>query len=142
MFKFDAMLFTQAALILYLVCFGYCAGSVLYLFVLSLAGRLGSRKRTGFTVELPVKRIAVLVPAYKEDGIILSTAHNLLELDYPVELRRIYIIADSFKEETIAELRQLPLEVIVVSFDKSTKTKSLNAGIRADNRRFRYCADL
>ena len=127
MFKFDAMLFTQAAFILYLICFGYCAGSVLYLFVLSLAGRLGSRKRTGFTVELPVKRIAVLVPAYKEDGIILSTARNLLELDYPVELRRIYIIADSFKEETIAELRQLPLEVIVVSFDKSTKTKSLNA---------------
>jgi cellulose synthase/poly-beta-1,6-N-acetylglucosamine synthase-like glycosyltransferase len=127
MFKFDAMLFTQAAFIFYLICFAYCTVSVLYLFTLSLAGRLGSRKRTGFTVELPVKRIAVLVPAYQEDGIILSTARNLLELDYPVGFRKIYIIADSFQEETIAELRRLPLEVMVVSFDKSTKTKSLNA---------------
>jgi cellulose synthase/poly-beta-1,6-N-acetylglucosamine synthase-like glycosyltransferase len=126
MFKFDAMLFTQAAFILYLICLAYCTVSVLYLFTLSLAGRLGSRKRPGFTVELPVKRIAVLVPAYKEDGIILSTARNLLELDYPVDLRKIYIIADSFRDETIAALRQLPVEVIVVQFDKSTKTKSLN----------------
>ena len=126
MFKFDAMLFTQAAFILYLICFAYCTVSVLYLFTLSLAGRLGSRKRTGFAVELPVKRIAVLVPAYKEDGIILSTARNLLELDYPVNLRKIYIIADSFRDETIVALRQLPVEVLVVQFDKSTKTKSLN----------------
>src|SRR5580692_10723732 len=127
MFNFDSMLFTQAAFILYLICFAYCAGSVLYLFILSVAGRVGSRKGAAFAAGVPVKKIAVLVPAYKEDGIILSTARNLLELDYPIGLRRIYIIADSFQEETIAELRQLPLEVMVVSFDKSTKTKSLNA---------------
>jgi cellulose synthase/poly-beta-1,6-N-acetylglucosamine synthase-like glycosyltransferase len=127
MFKFDAMLVTQTAFILYLICFAYCAVSVLYLFTLSVAGRLGSRKRTGFTVALPVKKIAVLVPAYKEDGIILSTARNLLELDYPDDLRKIYIIADSFRDETIVALRQLPVEVMVVQFDKSTKTKSLNA---------------
>jgi cellulose synthase/poly-beta-1,6-N-acetylglucosamine synthase-like glycosyltransferase len=66
------------------------------------------------------------VPAYKEDGIILSTAHNLLSLDYPVELYTIYIIADSFRKETIEELRKLRLGVIEVSFEKSTKTKSLN----------------
>ena len=126
MFKFDAMLFTQAAFILYLICFGYCAGSVLYLFILSVAGRVGSGKRAGFAARVPVKKIAVLVPAYKEDGIILSTAQNLLRQNYPVELRKIYLIADSFREETIAELRRLPLEVLVVSFDKSTKTKSLN----------------
>ncbi len=122
------MLFTQAAFILYLICFAYCAGSVLYLFILSVAGRLGSRKGAAFAAAVPVKKIAVLVPAYKEDGIILSTAHNLLALDYPVALRKIYIIADSFREETIAEFGRLPLEVMVVSFDKSTKTKSLNEG--------------
>jgi cellulose synthase/poly-beta-1,6-N-acetylglucosamine synthase-like glycosyltransferase len=125
-FIFDAMLFTQAAFILYLIVFIYCAGSVFYLFILSVAGRLGSRKRAGFTPGMAVKKVAVLVPAYKEDGIILSTANNLLQLDYPIELRKIFIIADSFREETIVALRRLPVEVMVVSFDKSTKTKSLN----------------
>jgi cellulose synthase/poly-beta-1,6-N-acetylglucosamine synthase-like glycosyltransferase len=36
------------------------------------------------------------------------------------------IIADSFKPETINSLKQLPIKVIEVSFDKSTKSKALN----------------
>ena len=76
--------------------------------------------------ELPQKRIAILVPAYKEDGIILSTANSLLNLNYPRDLYDVYIIADSFQQQTLEELRNLPLQVMEVSFDKSTKTKSLN----------------
>jgi cellulose synthase/poly-beta-1,6-N-acetylglucosamine synthase-like glycosyltransferase len=130
------MIVTKVAFIVYLICFAYCAASVLYLFILSAAGRLRSGKGAGFKPGMPVKKIAVLVPAYREDGIILSTARNLLELDYPVALRRIYIIADSFQEETIAALRQLPVEVMVVSFDKSTKTKSLNEAFGRINEAF------
>jgi cellulose synthase/poly-beta-1,6-N-acetylglucosamine synthase-like glycosyltransferase len=120
------MSFSQVSFILYLICFVYCALSAIYLFILSFAARwFRFRKKMGEAGE-PENRIAVLVPAYKEDGIILSTAHNLLSLDYPVELYTIYIIADSFREETIEELRKLRLGVIEVSFEKSTKTKSLN----------------
>ncbi|HEV9035068.1 MAG TPA: glycosyltransferase, partial [Puia sp.] len=72
------------------------------------------------------RRIAVLVPAYKEDGIILSTARNLLQQDYPADRYHVFIIADSFQPETIGVLKQLPLTVLEVSFEKSTKTKSLN----------------
>lgn len=68
----------------------------------------------------------MLVPAYKEDGIILSTARNLLQQDYPADRYQVFIIADSFQPETIGALKQLPLTVLEVSFDKSTKTKSLN----------------
>ena len=75
----------------------------------------------------PIKRkIAILVPAYREDGIILSTANNLLGLDYPSDRYTVYVIADSFQKETLEKLRRLPLTVLEVSFDKSTKTKSLN----------------
>ncbi|GGB16567.1 glycosyl transferase [Puia dinghuensis] len=68
-----------------------------------------------------------MVAAYKEDGIILSTAANLLALDYPAELYTVYILADSFQPETLQQLRQMPVEVIEVVFDKSTKARSLNA---------------
>lgn len=113
--------------ILYKILFCYCAFSVLYLFILSLAGRLFYRSGTK-----PVPAgsrpptMALLVPAYKEDGIILSTVENLLALDYPREAFDIYVIADGFQPETIVKLRALDVNVFEVMFEKSTKTKSLN----------------
>jgi cellulose synthase/poly-beta-1,6-N-acetylglucosamine synthase-like glycosyltransferase len=38
----------------------------------------------------------------------------------------VVIIADSFQPETLAKLRTLPIKVIEVSFEKSTKSKALN----------------
>jgi cellulose synthase/poly-beta-1,6-N-acetylglucosamine synthase-like glycosyltransferase len=157
------MLFSKIVYFFFLICFIYCAFSILYLFILSFAGRFFSGKgmddlsgdeltsenvgisgdelasenegisgdelaseNVGISGVLVKRRIAVLVPAYREDGIILSTANNLLGLDYPADRYRVYIIADSFKKETVEQLRCLPLTVLEVSFDKSTKTKSLN----------------
>jgi cellulose synthase/poly-beta-1,6-N-acetylglucosamine synthase-like glycosyltransferase len=109
--------------------FVYFAITVFYLFSLSLSGWVFSRKLAK-AVPGPgapcTKRIAILVPAYKEDGIILSTAQNHLQLDYPKDLYDVYILADSFQEATVGQLRSLPVEVLVMSFEKSTKIKSLN----------------
>ncbi len=114
--------------LLFLLFFLFFAGSVGYLFVLSFWGRFFQRrKKIGIPRAEPSNRILLLVPAYKEDGIILSTANNLLELDYPTSLYRVCIIADSFREDTLAQLRRMSLELLEVSFEKSTKTKSLNA---------------
>jgi cellulose synthase/poly-beta-1,6-N-acetylglucosamine synthase-like glycosyltransferase len=109
--------------------FVYFAITVFYLFSLSLSGRVFSRKLAKAVPDPGApctKRIAILVPAYKEDGIILSTAQNHLQLDYPKELYDVYILADSFQEVTVGQLRSLPVEVLVMSFEKSTKIKSLN----------------
>jgi cellulose synthase/poly-beta-1,6-N-acetylglucosamine synthase-like glycosyltransferase len=113
--------------ILYWILFSYLAFSVIYLLSLCLGGKLfyDVNKYYGGSNQA-VKRIAILVPAYKEDEIILSTANNLLALDYPKNSFNIFIIADSFRAETIKELQTLPLTTIEVSFDKSTKTKALN----------------
>lgn len=106
--------------------FFYCALSVAYLFILSVWGRFFYRKKYSGVRADPQTRIAVLVPAYKEDGIIISTATSLLRLDYPAHLYDIYFIADSFQAATLADLRALDVHVLEVSFEKSTKTKSLN----------------
>jgi cellulose synthase/poly-beta-1,6-N-acetylglucosamine synthase-like glycosyltransferase len=112
--------------IIFLAVFVYCALTVLYLFIHALYAKYFYRDRFS-KPEMPAsQRIAVLVPAYREDGIIISTAKSLLTLDYPKDLYDIYIIADSFQELTIRQLRTLPINVFEVSFDKSTKTKSLN----------------
>jgi cellulose synthase/poly-beta-1,6-N-acetylglucosamine synthase-like glycosyltransferase len=115
--------------------FIYCAVSVLYLFFFSLSGSLFYRKNQNHNKAV-VKKIAVLVPAYREDGIILSTAASLLNLNYPSELYDVYILADSFQKETLEKLAQLPVTVFEVSFDKSTKTKSLNEGFGRINKEY------
>src|SRR5580658_1415973 len=113
--------------VIYVIFFGYTTFSVLYFFLLSLSGRFFAKAVDISTpAAAPLNRIALLVPAYKEDGIILSTADNLLSLDYPADLYTIYIIADGFQSATLEQLRGMPLKVMEVSFEKSTKTKSLN----------------
>jgi cellulose synthase/poly-beta-1,6-N-acetylglucosamine synthase-like glycosyltransferase len=109
--------------------FIYFALSVCYLFILAIAGKY-FYKREKYEVITPEKKIAVFVPAYKEDGIIVSTAKSMLALEYPRDLYDVYILADSFQKETIEALKQLPVEVIEVKFEKSTKTKALNEGFR------------
>ena len=112
--------------------FFYFAITVFYLFSLSVGGRLFSKRLTRLTPsvgDFAVRRIAILVPAYKEDGIIVSTAQNHLKLDYPKELYDVYILADSFQESTLQKLSALPVEVLVMKFEKSTKIKSLNSAL-------------
>ncbi len=122
-------MFNQVLLILFSIVFIYCSISVIYLFVFSVASKF-YKKTIPAATYLPLKKIAVLVPAYKEDEIIISTAQNLLSQDYPSELFDVYIIADSFKNITIEKLSTLPVHVVKVAFKNSSKTKSLNECFR------------
>jgi cellulose synthase/poly-beta-1,6-N-acetylglucosamine synthase-like glycosyltransferase len=69
---------------------------------------------------------AVLIPSYKEDNVILEVARQAIRQHYPQQNFQVFIIADSLKTDTIEELKKLPLTVIEVSFESSTKVKSLN----------------
>jgi cellulose synthase/poly-beta-1,6-N-acetylglucosamine synthase-like glycosyltransferase len=115
--------------IFFIILLIYCSFSSVYFFVFSLAA-LFARKKVRSNYSVPTKRIAILVPAYKEDNIILSTARNFLNIDYPEHYYDIYIIADSFQFQTIQQLKQLRINVIEVSFENSTKIKSLNQAFR------------
>lgn len=102
-----------------------CMVTVLYTLFFSIAGHFYRPKV--YDNKDQYKRIAVFMPAYKEDEIILNTAKHALLQNYPSHRYDVYVIADSFKKETLQELRKLPLQVIPVSFEKSTKSKAINA---------------
>ncbi len=76
-------------------------------------------------LKIPIRKYAVLIPGYKEDSVIIDVAKKALEQNYPKELMDVIVIADSFKQETLESLRSLPIKVIEVSFDVSTKSKAL-----------------
>lgn len=98
--------------------------STLYVLVLSLAA-FRSRSE-GMPAQAPEKRIAILIPAYKEDAVIVSSAKQASSLNYPPELFQVVVIADSLQPATLRQLQQLPVKVIEVTFEKSTKAKALN----------------
>lgn len=112
------------------VLLSYLAGCIFYNLILSIAGRMQRRKNAQqlpAATEGPFAKMAILIPAYKEDAIILSTAHSYTRLDYPSEQYEVIVIADSLQPETLQQLRQSGVTVVPVAFDKSTKAKSLNA---------------
>jgi cellulose synthase/poly-beta-1,6-N-acetylglucosamine synthase-like glycosyltransferase len=129
-------MFSNIIHIIFLFIFSYCAISVGYLLLMSLAGRFFYKEKYKSSAPKPFSKIAILVPGYKEDGVILSTAKNLLALDYPKELYDVFIIADSFSEETLIDLNKLPVHVLEVFFKKSTKAKSLNEAFKRINKNY------
>lgn len=104
-----------------LIYFGFAA---IYIFIFGFAGIF---KRKIKTVEYPkYRKTAVLIPGYKEDGVIVDVANEALNQDYPKDAFDVVIIADSFQPETISKLHELPIKLVEVSFEVSTKSKALN----------------
>lgn len=103
--------------------------NVLYFFVFALAGKLGSLHISPSTTTCA--NIVVFIPAYKEDTVILHSAQSAVQQLYPSDRFTVVVIADHLQPETISKLKQIPVEVIEVQFEKSTKIKSLNFAVNA-----------
>ncbi|MCF8365225.1 MAG: glycosyltransferase family 2 protein [Bacteroidales bacterium] len=108
----------QALLLLYL------GSSAVYLFILSIAGQFSIRRPK--IVNEKKRRFAVLIPGYKEDAVIVHVAEDAIRQNYPQDLFDVVIIADTYQPATIEAIKKLPVKLIEVSFDKSTKAKALN----------------
>ncbi len=115
------------AIEVFLLCyFGYVS---LYSFILSIGGIF---YRTVIPPGSAIKRkMAVLIPAYKEDGVITEVAYDALKQEYPPRSYDVVVIADSLKQSTLDRLRALPIIVVEVRFEKSTKVKALNRAMEA-----------
>lgn len=114
--------------------------ATLYIFVFGTAGLFGYRQKI---IQASIRRkIAVLIPGYKEDSVIISTARESLGQTYPRDSYDVYIIADSFSPDTLRELRGLDVTVMEVRFDKSTKARALNEAMRRIDREYQVAVIL
>lgn len=75
----------------------------------------------------PQTRFAVLLPAYREDGVIVGSAAEALKQDYPAGLFQVIVIADQLQPDTLVQLRKMPVEIVEVAFERSTKARALQA---------------
>lgn len=87
-------------------------------------------------------RFCVLIPSYKEDTVIIDSARRNLEQSYPHTHFDVVVIADSLKKETLDTLRNLPITVVPVSFENSTKVKALNKCLEQLSESYDYAVIL
>ena len=76
-------------------------------------------------------RFALLIAAYREDGVIRSTVSQCLRQDYPQELYDVVVISDHMQPATNEALRAMGATLLQVDFEKSTNTKSLRFALEA-----------
>jgi cellulose synthase/poly-beta-1,6-N-acetylglucosamine synthase-like glycosyltransferase len=108
----------------FLIYFSYVAA---YSFIFSFAG-LFYRTPSFLSAKVENKnRIAVFIPSYKEDTVIINVARQALKQSYAKSKYGVIVIADSLKKETLEELRTLDIIVHEVHFEQSTKVKSLKS---------------
>ncbi len=105
----------------------YLGINVIYYFAFSLASKVRRRPVSGKQVN--IARMAVFIPAYKEDAVIAATARKALEQNYPACAYDVVVIADSLRPSTMQSLYDLPIKVIEAAFEQSTKTKAINTAI-------------
>ncbi len=118
--KFIAAIITSSLFI-------YLGVYSLYLFIFSVAGKLIKIKKTPESSAL--SKFVIYICSYKEDEIILNSAANAITLNYPRDLFHICVIADSLKPETVEKLKKMPIQVLEVIFESSTKSKALHKAI-------------
>ena len=100
---------------------------VLYLFVFAAFSM--QRRREPYPPARKQRRFVTLIPAYKADAVVVRTAQAALAQEYPEGLHRVVVIADQLQPATLGELRKLPLTVIEVTFENSSKAKALTAAV-------------
>jgi cellulose synthase/poly-beta-1,6-N-acetylglucosamine synthase-like glycosyltransferase len=113
-----------------LVLFMYLFCSITYLLVVAIAGLM--HKEDPPPESTVFAKIAVLITSYKDDHIIVHTAVEALNHDYPAASFDVMVVADSLMPETIRELRTLGVKVLEV--EARMKSRSVHAALQRISR--------
>lgn len=119
------MILLKVLEIMLFVCFSF---NILYLLIFSLASLYKKRKSEGGE-SASFRRIAILIPAYKEDRVIMECVESCLQQNYPCDHYDVVVISDQMGPETNERLAALPVILEMVRFENSTKAKALNLAL-------------
>lgn len=71
-------------------------------------------------------KFLILIPAYKEDRVIMDSVNSILAQDYPKDKMDLVVISDKMSPETNALLSKLMLKLLVIDLKKSSKGYAMN----------------
>lgn len=107
-----------------LVFYLYIATSVLMLFVFSVASLFPYKPL--LTNDGIYRKVALIIPAYREDNVILEVVQSALKQQYPKNSFDIVVVADHFLPETLQKLSRYSITLLANDFKISTKSRAIN----------------
>lgn len=107
--------------------FFFVALTVIYFLVFSIASLFS--RHTTVPKARKQNRFIVLIPAYRQDRVILQSVNSVLGQTYPQRQFDVVVISDHESEMTNMRLAQLPITLLTPNFEVSTKAKSLQYAV-------------
>src|SRR6476660_6643156 len=109
--------------ILFQILFYFLSMPVAYFLVMAIAGKL--RRPPSILVKDPFIRIAILIPAYKEDNVIIETCRDITNHDYPTDIFSVFVAAHHLNPATIEILKTMRLQLFEIESEQGSKALSL-----------------
>ena len=112
------------------IIFAIVCGTVFYMFYFALGALFYKNNR--YSKASRKARFLILIPAYAEDKVIMSTVMSTLDQQYPTKEYDVVVISDHMNEMTNTYLAQFPITLILPKFEEGTATKAraLNYAMR------------
>lgn len=108
----------------------WAATTTSYMFSYSVFGLLYQKRKSQLEIkDQNAPRVVIIIPAYQEDKVIIKTAESALRQSYPIGKYQVVVVADGLQRSTLYQLHHMPLKVIEVQFENSTKSKALNTAL-------------
>ncbi|QCR22501.1 glycosyltransferase family 2 protein [Pontibacter sp. SGAir0037] len=95
-----------------------------YLLFFALAGHIKRKPFPKLAAVTAYRKFCILIPAYKEDVVVLESSRAAVEHAYR-GVADVFVIADGLKASTIQKLQEQGAGVIEVNFERSTKGKAM-----------------
>ena len=111
------------------ILFVIIALQVFYIFIFASANLI--RRTDDYPTAKKLKSFLILYPAYKEDEVIMDAVHSMLSQNYSSAHYEIVVISDQMQPYTLKQLRELPITVLEVTFENSSKAKAMQFAIRS-----------
>ena len=110
--------------ILFFVVFAWLTIDILYLLFVSIAAYFYRAKGDHRSAEK--KNIAILIPSYREDDVIVNTVSLACSNNYPEQHFDVFVAADRLQPSTIDRLKKTRAHIFEVDFTTGSKARSLN----------------
>ncbi len=107
----------------------FISAVILYQFLLAIAALSSAGKKLHLPSELDQKKLLVLIPAYKEDDVIIQACLANQKINYLGKNFDLMVISDQMKAISVQKLRNMGVRVKEIELEKSTKVKALNSVI-------------
>ncbi len=109
--------------------YAYFALSVLYVLIFSLYSLPATRKK--YTKSSKYHNFIIFIPSYGDDSVIFESINSALNIDYPKDLFEIMVISENMKDETNKKIKDLPVNLLIINSENSSKANALNEAINA-----------